>query len=302
MQPARTEAAERGRHLPDEVEIYEAGEGADDLLANLPGEEDLPDSDGEPMESERHVYQMTLLIETLKAGWAERDDFHVAGNMFLYFDVEQTRGRYFRGPDVFVVLDVPKRERRSWIVWKEGKGPDVVIELLSPTTARVDRTVKKQVYQDQLRVAEYVLYDPFRYDLEGFRLRDGRYEPLSLDGGRLYLERLDLLLVPWEGTYQGLDIRWLRWARPDGSLLQLPGEAERERAEAERERAEAERERAEAERERAEAERERAEAERERAEQAEATATAERERAEALARRLAELEARLGGGPPAPNG
>jgi len=42
----------------------------------------------------------------------------------------------FKGPDVQVVLDVPKGIRDNWIVWKEGKDPDVVIELLSKNTAK----------------------------------------------------------------------------------------------------------------------------------------------------------------------
>jgi hypothetical protein len=37
-------------------------------------EDDLPSSDGTPMETERHVLQMMLLIETLRAYWANRND------------------------------------------------------------------------------------------------------------------------------------------------------------------------------------------------------------------------------------
>jgi Uma2 family endonuclease len=38
-----------------------------------------------------------------------------------------------------VVLDVPRRERKSWVVWEEEKAPDVVIELLSESTAKKDK-------------------------------------------------------------------------------------------------------------------------------------------------------------------
>ena len=51
--------------------------------------------------------------------------------MFVYFSLEQVQNRDFRGPDFFVLLDVPRREHESWVVRQEGKGPDVVIELLS---------------------------------------------------------------------------------------------------------------------------------------------------------------------------
>lgn len=106
-------------------------------------QEELPYDDGIPMESERHVLQMQLLIETLRLQWADRQDFYIGGNMFVYFSLEQVR-KDFRGPDVFVVLGVPKRERKSWVVWEEGKGLDVVIELLSESTAQQDKTEKNK--------------------------------------------------------------------------------------------------------------------------------------------------------------
>ena len=78
-----------------------------------------------------HVLQLDLLRHSLDLHWAERRDYFVGGNMFLYFNAEKLRDRDFRGPDFFVVLDVKHRLRKSWVVWKEGKWPDVVIELLS---------------------------------------------------------------------------------------------------------------------------------------------------------------------------
>ena len=84
----------------------------------------LPYDDGIPMETPRHRFQMNLLIESLDVRWADRDDFYVGGNMFVYFSPDQVRSHDFRGPDLFVVLDVTRRERKSWVVWQEGKGPD----------------------------------------------------------------------------------------------------------------------------------------------------------------------------------
>ncbi len=42
-------------------------------------------------------------------------------------------------PDVFVVFGIPKRERIYYLVWDEGKGPDVVIELTSKSTRSEDQ-------------------------------------------------------------------------------------------------------------------------------------------------------------------
>ena len=126
-----------------------------------PGEDELPYDDGMPLESERHRLQMNLLIESLKLWLNPQGAGYVGGNMFIYFNTEQLRNRDFRGPDVFVVLDVPQRERKSWVVWDETKGPDVVIELLSESTAEYDKTGKKEIYRDRLRVPEYIWFDPF---------------------------------------------------------------------------------------------------------------------------------------------
>ena len=64
-------------------------------------------------------------------------------------------------PDVFVTVGIPKLpEREIYQVWREGKGPDVVIEVTSPTTARVDQRRKFDLYRDVLKVSEYFLFDP----------------------------------------------------------------------------------------------------------------------------------------------
>ena len=103
------------------------------------------------METERHRLQMELLINSLKPWLEQREDGYVGGNMFVYFSLAQVRHQDFKGPDFFAVLGVPKGERKSWVVWEEGKGPDVVIELLSNSTAELDKTDKKQVYQNVQR-------------------------------------------------------------------------------------------------------------------------------------------------------
>jgi len=153
----------------------------------------LPEEDGEPLESERHVGQMILSIQTLRYAWRDRDDVYVAGNMFIYYSLEQARQVIaelagtarkrvaYRGPDVFVVLNVEgRRERKSWVVWEEGgRYPNVIIELLSPTT---DLAVKKEIYEQICRTPEYFVWDP--YDPQaftGWRLTQGRYAPITPD-------------------------------------------------------------------------------------------------------------------------
>lgn len=204
-----------------------------------PTQDELPYSDGEPMESERHFKQMQLLIDALDLHWGDRD-FYVGGNMFVYYNLGQLRNQDFKGPDVFIVLDVPRGERKSWVSWEESKGPDVVIELLSASTAHIDKGPKMRIYQNMMRVVEYYWYDPFSTELAGFKLTDGVYKPLRLDKeDRLVSPLLGLTLVRWTGKYKDVEATWLRWATLDGTLLPTSEEnaeaAQREAEAAQRE-------------------------------------------------------------------
>jgi Uma2 family endonuclease len=215
-----------------------------------PTQDELPYEDGEVMESARHRQQMFLLLETFQHWLDQRPDGYAGGDMFLYFSLAQVRHQDFRGPDFFAVLDVPKRERKSWVVWEEGKGPDVIIELLSETTATHDKTVKKDTYQDQLKVPEYFWFDPFNPDdWAGFGLHQGVYVPMPPDErGRLLSQRLKLALVRWHGSYEGVEATWLRWATLDGELLPTRSEqveAAEQHAQAAEQRAQAVEQRAE---------------------------------------------------------
>ncbi|MEL7037022.1 MAG: Uma2 family endonuclease, partial [Cyanobacteria bacterium J06592_8] len=104
------------------------------------------------LESYLHLQQLLLLLKCLDWLWQERTDYFAAGNLSIYYRCEQDQTPKFRGPDFFVVLDTERKPRKSWVVWEEeGTYPNVIIELLSPSTANVDRTDKKKIYQDTFR-------------------------------------------------------------------------------------------------------------------------------------------------------
>ncbi|MDB9449943.1 Uma2 family endonuclease [Dolichospermum circinale] len=222
-----------------------------------PTQAELPCDDGIPMETQRHKFQMDILIDTIQPWLEQRTDGYVGGNMFVYYSLAQLKNQDFRGPDFFAVLGVPKTERLSWVVWEEGKPPDVVIELLSESTANNDKNQKKLIYQNQMRVSEYFWYDPFNpNDFAGFDLNSGAYQRIALnEKNQLVSKVLDLALVRWEGNYRGVDATWLRWATLDGELfptsqemviitqqradeIEQIAEQEKQRAEQEKQRAE----------------------------------------------------------------
>jgi Uma2 family endonuclease len=193
------------------------------FLTTPPGEDELPYSDGEPMDSELHAKQQTLLVSSLDRAWEARDDFYVGGNMFVYYSLLQTKKNDFRGPDVFVVLDTTRRVRKSWVVWGEGgRTPDVVIELLSETTEHVDRGEKMRIYAKLLHVSGYYLFDPLTGLLEGYALDPAtrafaRTAPGP--GGDLPCPALGLRLGVRRGLYQGVEADWLRWLDTEGRPL-----------------------------------------------------------------------------------
>lgn len=144
---------------------------------------DLPYDDGEPLESHWHRQQINLLGDMLHQHWPERTDFFAGGNMFVYYSLEQARTRDYKGPDFFVGLGVDgARPRHSWIVWQEeGRYPDVIVELLSPTTMDQDLGPKKDLYERVFKTSEYFCVDPDDWSVRGWRLENMRYVALLPD-------------------------------------------------------------------------------------------------------------------------
>ena len=143
---------------------------------------DYPCSDGRPMgESDLHIACMLYVLDALKVHFEKRarGDVYVSANSFLYY--EQGNRRAVVAPDLFVVRGVPDHLRDSYLLWREPKGPDFVMEVTSASTRREDERRKRAVYAT-LGVEEYFLYDPrgeyLAPPLQGYRLRGGEYRPL----------------------------------------------------------------------------------------------------------------------------
>ncbi|MBD2313380.1 Uma2 family endonuclease [Desertifilum sp. FACHB-1129] len=232
---------------------------------------DLIFDDGEPLETHRHRTAMNTLIRSLTHAYADRNDFFTGGNMFIYYSSEQARNRDFRGPDFFAVLGIDGTyTRQGWVVWEEqGRYPDVIVELMSSSTATVDVTTKKELYERTFRTPDYFVYHPFDPNsLKGWRLGANlRYEELTPnERGWLWCETLGFWLGTWEGTIEREPAIWLRFYDTDGNLVLLPEEAAQQQAEAAQQQAEAAQQQAEAAQQQVEAAQRQAEAERQRAE------------------------------------
>jgi Uma2 family endonuclease len=175
-------------------------------------------SDEPPMETELHLRQLMLLIQSLEFLWKDRQDFYAFGNLTIYYSPNQRKSEYFRGPDFFVVLGVARKPRKSWVVWEEeGKYPHVIIEILSDSTAETDRGLKKEIYQETFRTPNYFWFDPNSLEFKGFQLMVGKYEEIAAnEQGWLWSQQLELFL--------GVHDSQLRFFTPEGKLVPTPEE------------------------------------------------------------------------------
>jgi len=240
------------------------GQSAVAALAPQPLDFEVVFDDGEPLESPWHYEQIDLLFHQLRQVRAEqrRTDVYIGANQFVYYSVEQAREvaaavarggpQDVRGLDVFWIGGVdPRREREGWVAWEEGgRLPDVIFELLSKSNTLAHREAKKDLYAKVFGTAEYFVTGRKGRRLDGFRLAGGEYRPIVPEGrGWLWSEQLGLFVGLWQGWIGDQNAGWVRFYRPDGTLVPTP----QERAEAAEQRAEKERQRAEEERQRAEA-------------------------------------------------
>ena len=147
--------ADMARALPDDGQRYEVLDGA--LFVT-------------PAPNWRHQRVLRQLfraigdyVEAQRIGWA----------FWSPADIQFSARRLVQ-PDLFVAPWTPHVPAS----WREITSLVLAIEVLSPSTARADRIVKRRVYQDQ-RVGEYWIVDPDSRIIERWRPDDTRPEILD---------------------------------------------------------------------------------------------------------------------------
>ena len=139
-------------------------------------------------------YNMTPAPRTKHQGilinLASRFHTHLAGKVCRPFiaptDVVFDKHNVVQ-PDLLVVCD------RSKITELNIQGaPDLVVEILSPSTCLKDRREKRGLYE-RFRVREYILVDPLNEVIERYSLLDGRYGAEEVFG---WQETMSLLVLP----------------------------------------------------------------------------------------------------------
>lgn len=126
--------------------------------------------------------------------------------------------------DILVAFDVPQRESWSYIVWRERKPPDLVLDVPPVGYWRGHLPQQKAIYET-LGIAEYWVLDVTAPDapaaLTGYRLVNGRYETIPALPGTETTFMSDLLRLELRVEPNGV----FRFRDPESGADLLPKNA-----------------------------------------------------------------------------
>ncbi len=201
---------------------------------------DPPEDPDDKMTSFDHL-TITGTAHSLAVHLGNRETTLVAGEHYLALAPTRSLAGV-RYPDLLVAFGVdPEAYRRSnaYVISEQGKPPDFVLEIVSPSSGRTDR-VEKRVDYAALGIPEYWRFDErgrvSEERLAGDRLVEGAYVAVEI-------EELPNGSLQGYSAVLGLNLRW-----SDGELLFYDPatgepiatfESERVRADTEQARAEA---------------------------------------------------------------
>ena len=194
-----------------------------------------PETDGMPLpdgEYQAPIYRE--IVNTIQTYFSDSANVRVNGDTFIYYQEGNPNLRI--APDCYVVSNLSEFALKSlslegnntYLLWEVGKPPDFVLEIGSPSTARVDLGRKRDLYAE-LGVGEYWRFDASGGDfygepLVGEYLVDGEYRRFDLmyeDDGLIWARSEAL----------GLDLWWdgegrLRFYDPGAGIWLLNQEEE----------------------------------------------------------------------------
>jgi Uma2 family endonuclease len=184
----------------------------------VPDASQLVTEDDTPVDNFASEKQQRLLVSTLYSS-LQNQTFLAAANVGIY----HTDGQPPIVPDVLLSLDVQvpqnwwEKQNRCYMLWKFGKPPEVVIEIVSNKEG--DELGTKLKTYEHMRASYYVVYDPTQQlseqALRTYEIRGRRY----FETTETWLEQVGLGLTLWQGEFEGRQDVWLRWCYQDGTLL-----------------------------------------------------------------------------------
>ncbi|MEH1889018.1 MAG: Uma2 family endonuclease [Nostoc sp.] len=195
----------------------------------VPDANQLVTEDDTPVDNFASEKQQRLLVGSLYSS-LQQQTFLAAANVGIY----HTDGQPAIVPDIFLSLDVQvpenwwEKQNRCYMVWRFGKPPEVVLEIVSNKEG--DELGKKLQIYEHMRASYYIVYDPNQQlgekVLHVYELRGRRYFETSEN----WLEQVGLGISLWEGKFEDRQDPWLRWCYQDGNVLST-GDERAEQAE-----------------------------------------------------------------------
>ena len=204
---------------------------------SLPTHRDLPCEDKSvPQDFFEHAQArlLTAVIEVWLAQQRPGFDCAIGQDSYIYWDITTPPALGAKAPDWYLVPGVPRslpggEYRRSYVLWIERVIPAFAAEFISETSSgerdTTPRTGKFWVYEQGIGIPHYAIWDPWRNQLEAYRLDNGHYQPARPnERGHYPVEALGLEYGLWHGTWDNTQRLWLRWWDAGGRLLPTPQE------------------------------------------------------------------------------
>ncbi|MBD2412313.1 hypothetical protein FACHB389_24980 [Nostoc calcicola FACHB-389] len=183
----------------------------------VPDANQLVTEDDTPVDNFALEKQQRLLVSSLYSSLQQT--FLAEANVGIYYTDLQPP----IVPDVFLSLDVQvpenwwEKQNRCYMVWRFGKPPEVVLEIVSNKEG--DELGKKLQIYEHMRASYYIVYDPNQQLgeklLRVYELRGRRY----FESEETWLEQVGLGVTLWEGEFEGRQDNWLRWCYQDKTVL-----------------------------------------------------------------------------------
>ena len=184
--------------------------------------ETLVTEDDTPVDNMPSEKQQRLLTEPLYSSWSGPGGGRIylaAANVGVFPEPRNPA----IVPDMFLSLDVEphrnwwEKRHRSYFVWEFGKPPDLVVEIVS--NQKGNEVGRKRRRYAQMGVEYYVIHDPLHQvmddELRVYRLSGGSYERRESP----WFPELRLGLTLWDGAFEAVRHRWLRWVDEHGTLI-----------------------------------------------------------------------------------
>ncbi len=195
----------------------------------LPSAEELPDSDGKPVDSELQELIPGLLKAILLDLWDDKTNWLFGIDMGFYYHPDKPA----IAPDGLLSLGVEDIEdeclRSSYVLWDEKVIPLFALEIVSKTAGK-EQTKKFEIYQS-IGILYYLVYAPLRKRKARFQLYkliDGEYVLESNGQQPYWMPEIGLAIGAEQRLYRRSQREWLFWY--DRNNLRYPTPTERAEA------------------------------------------------------------------------